>query len=97
MFVIASGPGTIDLSSPAILTLAANWRLTRSANVCQRRVALASPAGRIGDPGFSPEPSAVIQQEVVCKELSIFGSRLNRRLLTQVVAWLESGACNPKR
>ncbi len=58
-------------------------------------VALASPAGRIGILGFSPEPAAVIQQEVVRKELSIFGSRLNRRLLPRVVEWLESGRLQP--
>ncbi len=58
-------------------------------------VALASPAGRIGVLGFSPEPSALVQQEVVRKELSVFGSRLNRRLLPQVVAWLESGRLQP--
>lgn len=59
-------------------------------------VALASPAGRIGVLGFSAEPSVVIQQEVVRKELSIFGSRLNRRLLPQVVGWLESGRLRPE-
>jgi L-gulonate 5-dehydrogenase len=56
---------------------------------------VASPAGRIGLLGFSAEPCAVVQQEIVRKELTIVGSRLNRRLLPQVVAWLESGRLRP--
>lgn len=56
---------------------------------------VASPAGRIGLLGFSPEPSPVSQQEIVKKELTLFGSRLNRRLLPQVVEWLESGKLAP--
>ncbi|HEY2133353.1 MAG TPA: Zn-dependent oxidoreductase [Acetobacteraceae bacterium] len=56
---------------------------------------VASPAGRIGLLGFSPEPCAVVQQEIVRKELTIVGSRLNRRLLPQVVGWLESGRLRP--
>lgn len=57
---------------------------------------VASPAGRIGILGFSPAPSPVIQQEIVKKELTLVGSRLNRRLLPQVVAWLESGRLAPE-
>ena len=56
---------------------------------------VASPAGRIGLLGFSAEPCAVVQQEIVRKELTIVGSRLNRRLLPQVVEWLESGRLRP--
>ncbi|MDQ0473261.1 Zn-dependent oxidoreductase [Labrys wisconsinensis] len=58
-------------------------------------VAVASPAGRIGLLGFAAEPSALVQQEVVRKELSIFGSRLNRRLIPEVVGWLASGRLDP--
>lgn len=54
-------------------------------------VAVVSPAGRIGLLGFSPEPSALVQQLVVAKELTIVGSRLNRRRLPQVVEWLAAG------
>jgi L-gulonate 5-dehydrogenase len=56
---------------------------------------VASPAGRIGLLGFTTEPSALVQQQVVAKELTIVGSRLNRRLLPEVIGWLESGRLNP--
>lgn len=58
-------------------------------------VALASPAGRIGLLGFSEVPSSVVQKHIVGKEISIFGSRLNRKLLPEVVGWLESGLLQP--
>lgn len=56
---------------------------------------VASPAGRIGLLGFSDAPCAVSQQEIVKKELTLVGSRLNRRLLPEVVQWLESGRLRP--
>lgn len=56
---------------------------------------VASPAGRIGLLGFSPGPCNISQQEIVKKELSLVGSRLNRHLLPEVVQWLESGRLNP--
>lgn len=56
---------------------------------------VASPAGRIGLLGFSPAPCNVSQQDIVRKELSLFGSRLNRRLIPEVVRWLESGRLDP--
>ena len=56
---------------------------------------LASPAARIGLLGFSPAPCNVSQQEIVKKELTLVGSRLNRRLLPQVIEWLESGKLQP--
>lgn len=56
---------------------------------------VASPAGRIGLLGFSPAPCNISQQEIVKKELTLVGSRLNRRLLPQVIGWLESGRLNP--
>jgi len=52
---------------------------------------VAAPAGRIGIMGFSPAPCNISQQEIVKKELTLYGSRLNRRLLSEVVQWLESG------
>jgi L-gulonate 5-dehydrogenase len=55
---------------------------------------LAAPAGRIGLLGFSEEPTPMVQKDIVGKELSIVGSRLNRGLLPQVVAWLASGRLN---
>lgn len=57
---------------------------------------IAGPAGRIGLLGFSPAPCNVSQQEIVKKELTLVGSRLNRRLIPQVVDWLESGALKPE-
>ncbi len=56
---------------------------------------IASPAGRIGLLGFSPAPSPVGQQEIVRKELTLVGSRLNRRLMPQVIAWLAEGRLRP--
>ena len=56
---------------------------------------VASPAGRIGILGFSPAPSPVSQQEIVKKELALFGSRLNRKLLPRVMDWLASGRLAP--
>jgi L-gulonate 5-dehydrogenase len=57
---------------------------------------VASPAGRIGLLGFSPAPCNISQQEIVKKELTIVGSRLNRRLLPQVVRWLSEGKLKPE-
>ena len=56
---------------------------------------VASPAGRIGILGFSPAPCPISQQEIVKKELALFGSRLNRKLLPQVMDWLASGRLTP--
>ncbi|RCS21869.1 Zn-dependent oxidoreductase [Phyllobacterium salinisoli] len=57
---------------------------------------VASPAGRIGVLGFSPAPCNISQQEIVKKELTLVGSRLSRRLLPEVVEWLESGQLKPE-
>ncbi len=56
---------------------------------------IAAPAGRIGLLGFSPAPCNVSQQEIVRKELTLVGSRLNRRFIPEIVGWLESGALKP--
>ncbi|MFC0406908.1 Zn-dependent oxidoreductase [Roseomonas elaeocarpi] len=56
---------------------------------------VASPAGRIGLLGFSPGPCNISQQEIVKKELTIVGSRLNRRFIPQVVEWLAEGKLQP--
>jgi L-gulonate 5-dehydrogenase len=58
---------------------------------------VASPAGRIGILGFSTAPCNVSQQEIVKKELTLVGSRLNRRLLPQVIDWIVSGRLKPER
>ncbi|KQT53936.1 MULTISPECIES: Zn-dependent oxidoreductase [unclassified Aureimonas] len=57
---------------------------------------VAAPAGRIGLLGFSPGPCNVSQQEIVRKELTLVGSRLNRRFIPEVIGWLESGALKPE-
>lgn len=57
---------------------------------------IAAPAGRIGLLGFSPAPCNISQQEIVRKELTLVGSRLNRRFIPEVVTWLESGALRPE-
>lgn len=57
---------------------------------------IVSPAGRIGLLGFSPAPSPLSQQEVVRKEITLVGSRLNRRLLPRVVGWLAEGRLRPE-
>ena len=54
-----------------------------------------SPAGRIGLLGFSPDACNVSQQQIVAKELTLVGSRLNRRFISQVVQWLAEGKLQP--
>ncbi len=56
---------------------------------------IAGPAGRIGLLGFSAAPCNVSQQEIVRKELTLVGSRLNRRFIPEVVEWLEAGKLKP--
>ncbi|WFR97941.1 Zn-dependent oxidoreductase [Rhizobium tumorigenes] len=56
---------------------------------------IAGPAGRIGILGFSAAPCNISQQEIVRKELSLVGSRLNRRFIPEVVQWLETGKLKP--
>ncbi|MBZ5763156.1 Zn-dependent oxidoreductase [Rhizobium sp. VS19-DR104.2] len=56
---------------------------------------IAGPAGRIGLLGFSAAPCKVSQQEIVRKELSLVGSRLNRRFIPEIVQWLEVGKLKP--
>lgn len=63
--------------------------------VLTEAVGLVSPAGRIGLLGFSEIPSGVVQKDIVGKEISLSGSRLNRKLLPEVVSWLESGVLQP--
>jgi L-gulonate 5-dehydrogenase len=58
---------------------------------------VASPAGRIGLLGFSAAPATLTEQDVVSKELTVVGSRLNRRLIPQVVIWLTEGRLKPER
>jgi L-gulonate 5-dehydrogenase len=57
---------------------------------------IASPAGRIGLLGFSPMPCNVSQQEIVRKELTLVGSRLNRGFIPEVIGWLAEGRLQPE-
>ncbi len=57
---------------------------------------MGSPAGRIGLLGFSKEPSSFVQLEAVKKELSIFGSRLNRNKFPEVISWFSDGLVKPE-
>jgi L-gulonate 5-dehydrogenase len=56
---------------------------------------IACPAGRIGLLGFNSVPSALAQIEVIKKELTIVGSRLNNRRFPQVLEMIASGRLDP--
>ncbi len=56
---------------------------------------VASPVGRIGLLGFSAAPCNISQQEIVKKELTLVGSRLNKQFLGPVVGWLAEGKLRP--
>lgn len=54
-------------------------------------VRLAAPAGRIGLLGFNAEPSDLVQLEMIKKELTLVGSRLNNRKFPKVIELIASG------
>lgn len=54
-------------------------------------VRLASPAGRIGLLGFSATPSELVQLEIIKKELTLVGSRLNNGRFPRVIELLAAG------
>ncbi|MCQ2997949.1 Zn-dependent oxidoreductase [Pseudomonas syringae] len=54
-------------------------------------VRLASPAGRIGLLGFNATPSDLVQLEMIKKELTLVGSRLNNRKFPKVIELIASG------
>ncbi|WP_315337690.1 Zn-dependent oxidoreductase [Pseudomonas grimontii] len=54
-------------------------------------VRLASPAGRIGLLGFNTVPSDLVQLEMIKKELTLVGSRLNNRKFPKVIELIASG------
>ncbi|GEK74191.1 MULTISPECIES: Zn-dependent oxidoreductase [Halomonas] len=56
---------------------------------------MASPAGRIGLLGFNPTPSDLVQLEVIKKELTLVGSRLNNRKFPEVIELMASGRLDP--
>lgn len=58
-------------------------------------IRLASPAGRIGLLGFNPNPSDLVQLEVIKKELTLVGSRLNNRKFPEVIGLIKDGRLDP--
>ncbi|WP_417507376.1 Zn-dependent oxidoreductase [Marinomonas gallaica] len=56
---------------------------------------IACPAGRVGLLGFSSAPSDLSQIEVIKKELTLVGSRLNNRRFPQVLELIASGQLDP--
>jgi L-gulonate 5-dehydrogenase len=63
--------------------------------ILEEAVRLAAPAARIGLLGFSPTPSAIAQQELTKKELTLCASRLNCAMFPTVIDWLERGLITP--
>ncbi|QMV16195.1 Zn-dependent oxidoreductase [Vibrio spartinae] len=55
---------------------------------------LAAPAGAVCLLGFLSEPSELAQIEVIKKELTIVGSRLNNKMFSKVIPWIEAGELN---
>ncbi len=65
--------------------------------ILEEAVRLAAPAGRIGLLGFSAEPSAIPQQELTKKELSLHASRLNCAMFPRVIEWVTKGLVRPEK
>jgi L-gulonate 5-dehydrogenase len=65
--------------------------------ILEQAVQLTGPAGRIMVLNFQPGTSAIPQSEIVKKELSLLGSRLNRRLIPQALEWFASGKVDPEK
>ncbi|MGP3657848.1 Zn-dependent oxidoreductase [Burkholderia gladioli] len=63
--------------------------------ILEEAVRLAAPAARIGLLGFSSTPSAIAQQELTKKELTLCASRLNCAMFPTVIDWLERGLVTP--
>ena len=58
---------------------------------------LAAPLGRIAPLGFSDNPIALIPLELTKKELTIFGSRLNRGKFSKTIEAFTTGHLQPER
>ncbi|PZX23103.1 starvation-sensing protein, putative oxidoreductase, Zn-dependent and NAD(P)-binding [Cupriavidus phytorum] len=65
--------------------------------ILEEAVAMAAPAGRIGVLGFSAAPSAVPQQALTSKELTLYASRLNCAMFPTVIDWIARGLVDPGR
>jgi L-gulonate 5-dehydrogenase len=64
-------------------------------SILEEAVRLAAPAGRIGVLGFSTTPSAIPQQELTKKELTLYASRLNCAMFPTVIDWITRGLVDP--
>lgn len=64
-------------------------------SILEEAVRIAAPAGRIGVLGFSSAPSAIPQQELTKKELSLHASRLNCAMFPTVIDWISRGLVDP--
>ena len=66
-------------------------------SILEEAVRIAAPAGRIGVLGFSSTPSAIPQQELTKKELTLYASRLNCAMFPTVIDWIGRGLVDPAR
>lgn len=66
-------------------------------SILEEAVRIAAPAARIGLLGFSAEASAIPQQELTKKELSLHASRLNCAMFPRVIDWVSRGLIRPER
>lgn len=66
-------------------------------SILEEAVRIAAPAGRIGVLGFSSTPSAIPQQELTKKELTLSASRLNCAMFPTVIDWISRGLVHPER
>jgi L-gulonate 5-dehydrogenase len=64
--------------------------------ILEEAVRLASPGARIGLLGFSAQPTPIVQQELVRKELSLHASRLNSAMFPRVIDWMSRGLLHPE-
>ena len=64
-------------------------------SILEEAVRIAAPAGRIGVLGFSTHPSAIPQQELTKKELTLYASRLNCSMFPRVIEWIAKGLVRP--
>lgn len=64
-------------------------------SILEEAVRIAAPAGRIGVLGFSTTPSAIPQQELTKKELTLTASRLNCAMFPTVIDWIARGLVDP--
>jgi L-gulonate 5-dehydrogenase len=63
--------------------------------ILEEAVRIAAPAGRIGVLGFSATPSALPQQALTGKELTLYASRLNCAMFPTVIDWITRGLVDP--